>query len=150
MIRAHDGYEIDDSRERVDFTSVHAWLAGAYWSQGETREMIERAAAGSTLVVGAYAGTQQVGYLRVVSDRVTFAWVSDVFVAEAHRKRGIARAMVRFAVEHPEFQNMRRWLLATRDAHGVYASLGFAGLTKPQSMMELRPGAGLPPPSPQE
>ena len=148
MIRTHGEYEIDDSRERIDFAMVHAWLSAAYWSQGETRDMIERAAHGSSLLVGAYAGGEQVGYLRVVSDRVTFAWLSDVYVADAHRRRGLARAMVGFAVEHSEFQGMRRWLLATRDAHGVYAPLGFAGLTKPQSMMEFRPNGVPPAPAP--
>jgi GNAT superfamily N-acetyltransferase len=133
-------YEIDDDRARLDFERVHGWLTTAYWSPGVSRERVEKAAQESSLVVGAYRDGVQVGYLRVVSDRTTFAWVCDVFVDEAHRGRGLARAMLRFALEHPEYQDLKRWLLATADAHGVYQAEGFEPLPVPERwMMRGRP-----------
>jgi GNAT superfamily N-acetyltransferase len=136
---SHSHYEISDDRAQIDFARVHGWLASTYWSPGIARERVERAAAGSSLVVGAYLGGEQAGYLRVVSDQVTFAWICDVFVDEAHRGRGIARAMVRFALTHPDHQGLRRWLLATADAHAVYAGCGFKPLDNPERWMHIRP-----------
>ncbi len=101
--------------------------------------MVERAARHSSLLVGAYHQGLQVSYLRVVSDRTTFAWICDVWVDEAHRRRGIARAMVRFALAHPEHQRLRRWLLATTNAHGVYQAVGFEPLAEPHKWMTYRP-----------
>lgn len=127
--------EISDDLSRVDFDRVHSWLTTSYWSPGIEREKVERAARGSSLVVGAYDGEFQVGYLRIVSDRATFAWVCDVYVAETHRKQGIAKAMLRNALAHPDHQGLRRWLLATRDAHPIYAECGFVPLPEPQRWM---------------
>jgi len=137
-------YEIDDDFARIDFARVHAWLASAYWSPGIERERVERAAHHSSLVIGAYDrnSRKQIGYLRVVSDRTTFAYLCDVFVDEAYRGRGVARAMVRHALSHPEHQGLRRWLLATRDAHPVYRGVGFKPLPNPErwmAVMDLTP-----------
>lgn len=139
MLAAHESFEIDDDLARVDFERVHRWLAGSYWSSGIARETVERAAQNSSLVVGAYADGNQVGCLRVVSDRTTFAWLCDVFVDESHRGLGIGTAMVRFALNHPEHLGLRRWLLATRDAHGVYRSVGFEPIPNPEMWMILWP-----------
>jgi GNAT superfamily N-acetyltransferase len=142
MKKAIGEYEIDDARERVELAAVHRWLSETYWSPGVAREVVERAAAHSSLVIGVYREGEQVGYCRVVSDRATFAWVADVFVDRAHRGRGLAKEMVKFALAHPEHQGLRRWMLATRDAHAVYAEVGFGPLDKPESMMVHRPVAG--------
>src|SRR5215212_4424295 len=107
MVGKHGDYEIDDDLARVDFGRVYHWLASSYWSPGVPREKVEKAAQGSSLVVGAYLNGEQAGYLRVVSDRATFAWVCDVFVAEEHRGRGLAKAMVQYALEHPDHQGLR-------------------------------------------
>jgi GNAT superfamily N-acetyltransferase len=140
--RSHDRYEIDDDVSRLDFARLHDWLTNSYWSPGITRERVERAATGSSLVVGAYFNDLHVGYLRVVSDRATFAWIADVFVDPDHRGRGIATAMLQFTLEHPQHQNLRRWLLATRDAHDVYAKCGFEPLPHPERFMILKPRSG--------
>jgi GNAT superfamily N-acetyltransferase len=149
MVRKHGEYELDEDLARIDFARVHAWLDGTYWAAGRSRERVEKAARFSSLVVGAYHAGEQVAFMRVVSDRVTFAWVADVYVDEKHRGKGIARAMVRFALEHPEHREIRRWVLRTRDAHGVYAALGFGPYEEPESFMQLRPttpdGSPLPP-----
>ncbi|HEY7088691.1 MAG TPA: GNAT family N-acetyltransferase [Tepidisphaeraceae bacterium] len=139
MRQTHNEYELDDDRSRVDVERVHGWLSGSYWSPGIFREVVERGIRGASLVVSAYdqRQSQQVGFLRIISDKATFAWVADVFVDESHRGRGLARAMLGFAMEHPEHQNMRRWVLATKDAHGVYESLGFKPLPYPERWMIL-------------
>jgi GNAT superfamily N-acetyltransferase len=114
---------------------VHRWLTETYWSKGNPREYIERCMNGAQLVVGAYLNEQQVAYMRLVSDGVTFGWLSDVYVAEEHRGKGLGRELVRFVLEHPDFRDLKRWLLATTDAHGVYASLGFQPLPNPEAYM---------------
>jgi GNAT superfamily N-acetyltransferase len=137
VIQLHFGeVEISDDRGRLDFATVHAWLAGTYWSPGIGREQVERAAQHSAVVVGAYVGGRQVGYCRAVSDRTRFAWLADVFVADDHRGRGLGRAMVRFLLDHPDLTNVNKWLLGTRDAHGVYAALGFEPLPHPERFMQ--------------
>lgn len=126
MVQTHGGYEISDDRDRIDFEQVHAMLTTSYWSPGVSIERVRKAASNSSLVIGAYLGDEVVGYTRVVSDMTTFGWVCDVFVREDHRKKGLAKAMVRFALDHPDHKGMRRWILATRDAHDVYRDCGFA------------------------
>ena len=131
--------EIDDDLSRVDFDRVHSWLTTTYWSPGVSRELVERAARGSATVIGVYAGAQQVAYCRIVSDKATFAWLCDVFVDETFRGRGIAKAMVRFALDLPYSAELRRWILATRDAHEVYAECGFVQLPNPDRWMVRLP-----------
>ena len=139
-------FEIDDSRDRVDLDRVHGWLASTYWSPEVPRETVERAWKYSSAVIGAYTESGQVGYMRIVSDRATFAWLCDVFVDPAHRGRGIARAMVGFALKHPEHQGLRQFLLATRDAHAVYESAGFKPIANPERWMQYRPPGSQPAP----
>jgi GNAT superfamily N-acetyltransferase len=148
MKRQHDDYELDDERSRIDLNRVHEWLSSAYWSSGVSREVIERAIRGSSLVVGAYLRNEQVGIVRVVSDKASFGWLCDVFVDEDHRRQGLGRALVKFALEHPEHQGLRRWLLATKDAQEVYAALGFKPLLDPERWMTLRPKAAAKPDAP--
>ena len=146
MQRTHKRYDISDDRSRLDFARVHGWLTTTYWSPGITRAKVEKAARNSALVVGAYcdggAGEQllpqQVGYCRVVSDRTRFAWLADVFIDPAHRGQGLGRAIVTFALEHPELADVHYWLLRTKHAHGVYAKLGFTPPHETQRLMQLK------------
>ena len=133
----HEGYTLSDDLERIDFPKVTEWLTGSYWSPGISLEEVERGARHSSLVIGAYdrAGAQ-VGYARVASDRTRLGFVMDVFVDDRHRKRGIGQALVRFAMEHPEHAPVYLWLLATNDAHGVYAAEGFRPPAEPGIFME--------------
>jgi GNAT superfamily N-acetyltransferase len=137
----HGEYRITDEGP-VDFAKVHDWLTNSYWSPGITREKVEQAAKYSAAVVSVWhladGANQQVGYCRVVSDRTRFAWLADVFVEPAHRNRGIARAIVRFCLDHPELRDVPHFLLGTKDAHGVYAGVGFKALDRPESFMQLR------------
>jgi ribosomal protein S18 acetylase RimI-like enzyme len=97
-------------------------------------DRVKRAAENSALVLGAYFGAEQAGYLRVISDKTRFAYLCDVWVDTAHRGKGVAQSMVQHALEHPEFKTVN-WLLATLDAHGVYAKLGFTPIDKPERWM---------------
>jgi GNAT superfamily N-acetyltransferase len=117
---------------------VYGFLSSAYWSPGISREMVEKCVANS-LVVGVYdPDGRQVGFARMVTDYARFGWVSDVFVLEPHRRRGLGQRMVRALVEHPSVRTLRRIILTTRDAHGVYRKCGFEPLDQPERFMHLR------------
>jgi len=117
--------ELDGDPLRHDLGRVLGWLRDeSTWARGRTRGQMVRALAGS-IAVGAYEGGAQIGFARAVTDRTTFAWLADVFVDRGHRGRGVASAMVGHLVSLPELTGLRRWLLATRDAHPLYARHGF-------------------------
>lgn len=138
MTSRHGDYELDDELSRIDLRAVHGWLETAYWSIGTTMERVEKAALNSAMVIGAYLGDEQVAYARVVSDKISFSWICDVFVDPSHRGKGIAKSLIWFAMDHPDFKPMRRWVLVTRDAHSVYSELGFQPLENPENWMILR------------
>lgn len=137
-VELENGYVIDDSFDRLDFNILRQWLSATYWTPGISQEEIVKGAKHSAIVVGCYHGGSQVGFLRVISDKTRFGYFCDVFVDESHRKRGIARAMMRYVMDHPDFADVYQWLLATKDAHGVYAPLGFAPLAEPEMWMMAR------------
>ena len=132
-------YSLCHDPQQIDVAAVHAFLVRSAWSPGIPRSVVERAIAGS-LCVGLFHGAQQVGFARAVSDGATFAYLCDVYVLEAHRGRGLGKAVVAALLERPELQRLRRMLLATADAHGLYAGFGFAAPAHPERLMEiLRP-----------
>jgi GNAT superfamily N-acetyltransferase len=137
-IEQHNGdYVISTDPARLDRGLIHAWLnQNSYWAKGVAREIVERAIDHS-LCFGIYQGARQVGFARAVTDRATFAWLADVFVLEAHRARGLSKWLMQTILAHPELQGLRRWLLGTRDAHGLYAQSGFQPLAHPERFMEL-------------
>lgn len=123
-----------------DLDVIHAVLTETYWSPGVPRDVVARACAGSLCALardGSDEHAALAGFARVVSDRATFAWLCDVFVLPQFQGRGVARELVGALQAHPELQGLRRWLLATRDAHGVYAPLGFTPLAVPERWMEI-------------
>jgi GNAT superfamily N-acetyltransferase len=121
-----DGYELDDDRERLDVDAIHRFLSTeAYWALGRSRDVVERTIAGSARVVGLYAPDgRQAGFARVISDDVWFAYLADVYVVREARGRGLGVELVREAVERDPTR-IRRWLLHTDDAHGLYEKFGF-------------------------
>ncbi|MFC9847007.1 GNAT family N-acetyltransferase [Streptomyces sp. NPDC060223] len=134
-----EGYEISADSTRIDVDRVHRWLStDAYWALGRSRETQERAIAGS-LNFGVYDVTsgEQVAYARVVSDEATFAWLCDVYVDPAARGKGLGTALVAGVRGYLEPLGVRRVLLATQDAHGVYEKLGFKALDRPDQWMAL-------------
>ena len=132
-----DEFLISTSRERLDLDVVHGFLTSGYWAKGITREIVERSIRGA-LCFGIYDGAStQVGFARVISDFATIAYVGDVFVLEAHRGRGLGKWLMQCITQHPALQNLRRWILTTRDAHGLYSQFGFTQLKAPGRYMEL-------------
>jgi len=131
-----DGYTVSDDRWRVDREAVHAFLADSYWARGISREIVERSIRHS-LCFGIYRGDIQAGFARVVTDHATFAYLADVFVLPVHRGRGLGKWMMECILAHPDLQGLRRFLLGTRDAHGLYARFGFAAPRNPTIWMEI-------------
>ncbi|MGY6020958.1 GNAT family N-acetyltransferase [Streptomyces spinosirectus] len=134
-----EGYEISTDAARIDLDRVHRWLStDAYWAMGRPREKQERAVAGS-LNFGVYdrISGDQVAYARVITDRATFAWLCDVYVDRSVRGANIGTALVGAVRDHLEPYGLRRILLATHDAHGVYEKLGFRELARPDQWMAL-------------
>lgn len=132
-------YKISDDLQQIDFKKVTEWLAGSYWSPGIGQAEVEKGAKNSSLVIGAYAANgSQVGYARLASDKTRFAYIMDVFVEPAQRNKGVARAMIRFAMDHPDYKSVYQWLLATKDAHQVYEKAGFKPLPYPESWMMIK------------
>jgi GNAT superfamily N-acetyltransferase len=127
--------ELDDNPARLDLARIHGWLASSYWSPGIERDVVERAIAGSH-ALGAYQGSEQVGFARTISDQATFAWIADVWIDVPVRGQGLGRRMVNWFLDHPDYAGVRRFALTTKDAHGVYAQLGFHSLIRPQNLME--------------
>ena len=134
-----DGYHVDDDRAKIDLDVVYRFLADeAYWVKGRSRETIERLIRESTRVIGVYLGDEQVGFARVVSDGVSFAWLGDVFVLSDHRRRGLGAELVREAVEDPAVRDVQ-WYLGTRDAHSLYEQFGFRVPVDGRTMVRSRP-----------
>lgn len=137
----HGDYELSTDAARLQPAVVHDYLANhSYWAKGIPLEMVERSLKNS-LCFGLYHGANQIGFARVVTDRATFAYLADVFVLPDHRGRGLSQWLVESILAHPDLQGLRRWMLGTADAHGLYAQFGFTPLRHPDRFMELaRPG----------
>lgn len=134
-----EGYSISTNPARLDLDAIHAYLVRAYWCEGIPRQTMERAMANS-LCFGLFRGKDQVGLARVVTDSATFAYLCDVYVLENHRGKGLGKWLMERVMAHPALQGLRRFSLATRDAHNLYRQFGFRELSKPESKMEiLRP-----------
>lgn len=121
---------------RLDIDFIHGYLARSYWSEGIPREIVERGIANS-MCFGVYEGDKQVGFARVITDDATFAYLADVFIIESHRGKGLSKFLMECIVNHSRLQGLRRWILGTRDAHGLYAQYGFKPLAKPDRFMEM-------------
>ncbi|MCB1128475.1 MAG: GNAT family N-acetyltransferase [Verrucomicrobiae bacterium] len=140
MNGAPANYEISTDRNRLDVGLIHGFLRETDWARDIPREVVERSIENS-LCFGAFQGDAQVGFARVVTDFVCLAYVADVFVLPQHRGRGVARRLMQAVVDHPALQLVRRLLLATQDAHGLYTKFGFQPLAHPDHYLTLhRPG----------
>jgi GNAT superfamily N-acetyltransferase len=129
-------YEIDTDKRRLDLAAIHRFLSQeAYWAKGRTLEQTLTAIENS-ICFGVYKGRQQVGFARLVTDKATFAYLGDVFILIDHRGRGLSKWLMQTIVDQPDLQGLRRWLLATFDAHGLYGQYGFEALKFPERWME--------------
>ena len=129
-------FEISTDPARLDIDLIHNFLETSYWAEGRRRSVVERSISNS-LCFGVYLAGRQVAFARVVSDRAVFAYLMDVFVLPEFRGRGISKALMRSILEHADLQNLRFFLLATRDAHDLYAQFGFQPLTHPEYWMAI-------------
>jgi GNAT superfamily N-acetyltransferase len=130
-------FVISTDRTRLDLDAIHGFLTNCYWAKGIPREVVARSIEQS-LCFGVYDGSgAQVGFARVISDFATIAYVGDVFVLDTHRGRGLGKWLMESITHHPALQNLRRWILTTRDAHGLYAQVGFTPVQSPERFMEL-------------
>jgi GNAT superfamily N-acetyltransferase len=129
-------YEISTDPARIDTVLVHRFLTDSYWAKGIPAETVKTSIENS-ICFGVYFGRQQVGFARVISDLATFAYLADVFVIPDYRGRGLSRWLMECIVSHPGLQGLRRWMLVTKDAHGLYAKFGFTPLKSPESWMEI-------------
>ena len=126
---------ISTDRARVDLDAIHAFLTNSYWAKGIPKETVRRSLENS-LCFGLYCGNEQAGFARAVSDFATFAYIGDVFVLDAYRGRGLGKWLMECIVSHPSLQGLRRWSLATRDAHSLYSRFGFTPLAATECWME--------------
>ena len=129
-------FTISTDRERLQIDAIHKFLSEeSYWAKERTKEQTTRAIKNS-LSFGVYKGENLVGFARVVTDYATFAYVGDVFILEEFRGQGLSKWLMDTIISHPDLQNFRRWILATKDAHALYEKFGFTALKFPVRWME--------------
>lgn len=136
MIWTEPPFTVSTERGRMDVDVIHGFLARSYWSPGIPREIVVKAMEHS-LCFGLFHEDTQVGFARIVSDCASFAYLADVFVLEDWRGRGLSKFLMKCVRSHPDLQNLRRWMLATRDAHGLYKQFGFTEISRPERLMEI-------------
>ena len=143
LLETHkDNFTISTDPARLDLDAIADMLTRAYWAAGRPRERTERAISNS-LVFGLYDGEKQIGLARVVSDYAVFAYLCDVFIHEEYRAHGLGKWLIETVMSHPDLQGLRRWTLATRDAHELYRQFGWDTMQNPEKWMEiLRPFPG--------
>ena len=131
-----EGFVITTERSRLNIEFIHDFLSTqAYWALGRRFDVVQRAIENS-LNFGVFDGHQQIGFARVVTDFATFAWIADVFIIEQYRGHGLGVWLIEVITSHPQLQEFRRWILATRDAHDLYRRFGFNDLANPERYME--------------
>ena len=136
IIETHrDQFTISTDPTRLDLDTICDFLKRAYWANTRPRERTERAIKNS-LVFGVYDGKQQIGVARVVSDYSIFAYLCDVFIHEGYRTHGLGKWLIQTIMEHPDLIEMRRWVLVTNDAHGLYKQFGFTSIEDPEHWMQ--------------
>ena len=127
---------VSSDKSKLNRELVWEFLTGSYWAKGVPKSVVDTSIENS-LCFGVYAGHNQVGFARVISDCSTFAYLADVFVLEGYRNRGYASNLMECIMKHPDLQGLRRWLLITRDAHGLYERYEFSTVRSPERFMEI-------------
>lgn len=131
-----DEYLISTDRTKLDLPLIHHFLSTeTYWAVGRPVEVVRRSIENS-LPFGIYRNDEQIGFARVVTDYATFAWIADVFILEEERGKGLSKWLMEAILAHPDLQGFRRWVLATKDAQGLYRQFGFSELNRPERWME--------------
>ncbi|MGZ3757767.1 MAG: GNAT family N-acetyltransferase [Mucilaginibacter sp.] len=131
------GYQISLDKNKLNFEIIYRYLSeDSYWAKGITAERLKKAIENS-VCFGVYHNDEQAGFARVVTDGATFAYICDVFILPQFRGNGLSKWLIQTIVNHPDFQGLRRWSLATADAHGLYQQFGFTTISKPDRWMEI-------------
>jgi GNAT superfamily N-acetyltransferase len=131
------GFSISTDKELLDIDMIYKYLSEeSYWSKGIARERVSTSIANS-MCFGVYNNGQQIGLARVVTDKAIFAYLCDVFILDSHRGHGLSKWLLQTILAHPELQGLKRWVLATADAHGLYSQFGFAQLSKVENWMDI-------------
>jgi len=125
-----DGYLISTDKSKIDIATVHRFLSQTYWAEGIPIEIVKRGVDNS-LCFAIYRGERLIGFARVITDFATFAYLADVFILPEERGKRLSKWLMRVILDHPRLQGLRRFTLATRDAHGLYAQFGFTPFDKP-------------------
>jgi N-acetylglutamate synthase-like GNAT family acetyltransferase len=134
------GYLISSDPGRLDLEVIHGFISQSYWAKDIPRQLVERTISNS-LCWGVYHETSQIGFARVITDKATFAYLCDVFILPEHRGKGLSKALMTEIKTHPDLQGLRRWMLVTADAQGLYERFGFKPVPNPERHMEIhRPG----------
>lgn len=129
-------YLISTDNHRLNIPLIHDFISNqSYWGQGRKVEIVELAL-NNSLNFGLYKNAEQIGFARVVTDYCTFAWLGDVFIVAGFRGQGLSKWLMEVIMNHPQLMNMRRWVLATKDAHGLYEQFGFGRMSQPERWME--------------
>jgi N-acetylglutamate synthase-like GNAT family acetyltransferase len=134
-------YRITTNKDEMDFDAIHHYLSRSYWAEKIPKNVMLKAIENS-LCFGVLqrednGNSKQVGFARLITDSATFAYLADVYVLEEHRSKGLSKQMMKKIVEHPQLQGLRRIMLATRDAHGLYEQFGFTPLADEKMFMQL-------------
>jgi GNAT superfamily N-acetyltransferase len=132
---SRDTFTVTSDPAKLDLAVIAEFLASSYWAKGIPAATVAKSLEGS-LCFAVLDGERQIGFARVITDRATIAYVGDVFILPAYRGRGLAKWLMQCVVGHPDLQGLRRWVLATRDAHGLYKQFGFTPLKRPEVFME--------------
>lgn len=134
-------YRVTDNKDEMDIDAIHDYLSGSYWAENIPKSVLIKAIENSlcfaVLAVDVNSKDKQVGFARLITDSATFAYLADVYILEEYRGKGLSKQMMQKIIEHPQLQGLRRMMLATRDAHGLYEQYGFAALTDQKMFMQL-------------
>ncbi|CAH6835874.1 Histone acetyltransferase HPA2 and related acetyltransferases [Vibrio chagasii] len=131
------GFRISTNNDELDLNVIHQFVSTSYWAQGIPKSTLEKAVLNSFCFGVFESSGSQVGFARLITDKATFAYLADVFILESHRGIGLSKWLVKTIVEHPDLQGLRRMVLATRDAHGLYSQYGFKPIENPEILMQI-------------
>ena len=131
-----DDFIVSSDKSKLNVDVVYEFLTNSYWAAGRSREAVEKTI-NSSICFGIYNGNDQAGYARVLTDFITIAYIADVFVLEKFRGIGLGKKLIGSILSYPGLEGVKKWMLATNDAHGLYSQFGFKSLSRPEKYMEL-------------
>ncbi|MGD8779847.1 MAG: GNAT family N-acetyltransferase [Ignavibacteria bacterium] len=132
------GYTISTDKKKLDPILIHSYLKKSYWAENISFDIVKKSIKKS-MCFGVYFHNDQAGFARLVTDNATFAYLADVFILESHRGKGLSKWLMQEIMNHEELQGLRGWMLATKDAHGLYEKFGFTELKTPERIMQYKP-----------